>query len=147
MREITRYYAKAAPDFYKYIKVNPGVMQTLEKLKNQGLRMGIVTNRKKMTILNYLALNKYFKVKVGYLDVKSHKPFPETIVLALKKIGAKPEEAVYVGDSLSDFQAASKAGVKVIMYRKPKVTADYSISDFRKVLQIVEALNSKAVVF
>ncbi len=147
MREIIRYGAKVAPDFYKYIKVNPGVIYTLEKLKKQGLRMGIVTSRKNMRILSYFSLDKYFKTKIGYLDVKSHKPFPEPIILALKKTGAKPEEAVYVGDLLSDFQAANKAGVKVIMYRNPKVRGDYNIRDFRKILQIVEGLNSKAVVF
>jgi len=147
MREIIRYGSKLAPDFYKFIKVNPGVIYTLEKLKNQGLRMGIVTSRKNIKILGYFSLNKYFRVKVGYLDVKSHKPFPEPVILALKKLGVQAEEAVYVGDMLSDFQAASKAGVKVIMYRKPNVLADYNIRDFRKILQIVEGLNSKPVFF
>jgi HAD superfamily hydrolase (TIGR01509 family) len=147
MREIIRYGAKVAPDFYKYIKVNAGVIYTMEKLKKQGLRMGIVTSRKNMRILSYFSLDKYFKTKIGYLDVKSHKPFPEPIILALKKTGVKPEEAVYVGDLLSDFQAANKAGLKVIMYRNPKVRGDYNIRDFRKILQIVEGLNSKPVFF
>ncbi|MCX6814554.1 MAG: HAD family hydrolase [Candidatus Aenigmarchaeota archaeon] len=147
MKEIIRYGSKVAPDFYKYIRINPGVIYTLEKLKKQGFRMGIVTNRKKMRILSYLSLNKYFKTKVGYLDVKNRKPYPEPIYLALKRMGVQPEEAVYVGDLLSDFQAANKAGVKVIIYRNPKVGGDYNISDFRKILKIIEGLNSKVVVF
>ena len=45
-------------------------------------------------------------------DTVKHKPYPEPILAAVEKLGARPEESVYVGDTVNDLRAAKAAGVK-----------------------------------
>jgi pyrophosphatase PpaX len=47
-------------------------------------------------------------------DVARHKPHPDPLLLALERLGARPEEAAYVGDSPYDVAAAKAAGVHSI---------------------------------
>ena len=44
-------------------------------------------------------------------DVTHHKPHPETVTAALEKLGAKPEEAVMLGDTRFDIACSNNAGV------------------------------------
>jgi phosphoglycolate phosphatase-like HAD superfamily hydrolase len=49
---------------------------------------------------------------VTHEDVSSYKPDPEGILLALDRLGVKPEEAVVLGDHPFDMEAARRAGVR-----------------------------------
>lgn len=59
-------------------------------------------------------LIKYFDVIVTRESTKKHKPYPEPLLLACKKLKIKPAEAVYVGDHLIDFETAQNAGMDFI---------------------------------
>jgi len=51
-------------------------------------------------------------------DVKSSKPAPDLLQVALKKLGAPPDaSSVLIGDSVWDVEAAKKAGMPVIVVR------------------------------
>jgi HAD superfamily hydrolase (TIGR01549 family) len=50
-------------------------------------------------------------------DVKSAKPDPDIVQVALERAEAGPEEAIFVGDSVWDVQAAQRAGVPTIGFR------------------------------
>ncbi len=56
-------------------------------------------------------IDKYIKVAVLADDTKKHKPDPEPIFKCLKQIDIMPEDAIFIGDSFSDYQAANNAGV------------------------------------
>ena len=45
-------------------------------------------------------------------DVEVAKPDPDIVRVALKRAGVSPEEAVFIGDSVWDMKAASRAGVQ-----------------------------------
>ncbi len=47
-------------------------------------------------------------------DTEAHKPSPEPILLALERLGAGPERAVYVGDAPVDVAAGKAAGVATV---------------------------------
>lgn len=47
-------------------------------------------------------------------DVRESKPAPDLVRAALDKADARPEEAVFVGDTLWDVQAAAEAGVPCV---------------------------------
>jgi phosphoglycolate phosphatase len=49
-------------------------------------------------------------VIVGGEDITTHKPDPESLLLALHKLGASSGETVYVGDSVVDAQTAERVG-------------------------------------
>ena len=50
-------------------------------------------------------------VIVGRNTVGSHKPDPESLLAAIDRLGAVPEDALFVGDSRSDAVAADRGGV------------------------------------
>jgi len=59
-------------------------------------------------------LTMFFEVIVTREDTEKHKPEPEPLLLACKKLRIKPEEAVYIGDAVIDCQAARNAGTGFI---------------------------------
>jgi pyrophosphatase PpaX len=61
--------------------------------------------------LELLDIKQYFKVIVTADDTGEHKPNPAPVLKALELLGAEPEEALMVGDSVFDIQCAHNAGV------------------------------------
>ncbi|WP_251133152.1 HAD-IA family hydrolase [Halorubrum sp. 2020YC2] len=49
---------------------------------------------------------------VGRDTVETHKPDPESLLAAVDRLGAVPEDALFVGDSRSDAVTAERAGVE-----------------------------------
>jgi HAD superfamily hydrolase (TIGR01549 family) len=99
----------------------PGVREMLQKLKSDGFRLGIVTNKSCedefedrrigcMIELERTDIAGFFSTMVGFEAVKEQKPSPEGINLALFDLGVKPEGALMVGDSPADIAAAKAAG-------------------------------------
>ncbi|MBS7248674.1 MAG: HAD-IA family hydrolase [Candidatus Jordarchaeales archaeon] len=89
----------------------------LEKLKEGGLRIGVVSRNSRRCILaslEKLGLTKHVDVIIGREDTQRTKPNPEPIIYALKLLGVEADEAVYVGDHPYDLAAASAAGVTFI---------------------------------
>ncbi|WP_455684585.1 HAD family hydrolase [Thomasclavelia sp.] len=56
-------------------------------------------------------IDKYMKAVILADDTLKHKPDPEPILKCLKDIRLEPKEVIYIGDSLSDYQAANSAEV------------------------------------
>lgn len=99
----------------EYVTEFDGVNSTLEQLKEQGIKMAIVSTKKRDTIERGLKLMKaehYFEFYIGIEDVKNVKPDPEPVLLALKKLGVSNERALMIGDNYHDILAGKNAGVK-----------------------------------
>ena len=102
---------------YREIRLFPGVEPVLERLRDEGRKLGVVTVKSRMTVeltFELLPLGSYFTVVVNGDDVTQHKPDPAGLELALERLGARPEDAAYVGDSPFDLQAANAAGLGAI---------------------------------
>jgi pyrophosphatase PpaX len=96
------------------IREFPYVKEVLERLHLSGIRLGVVTNKVRLTTekgLAFYGLDKYMDVVVTADEVKSAKPDPEGILLAVSRLGCDPERTLMVGDSQFDLQAAQNAGV------------------------------------
>jgi pyrophosphatase PpaX len=95
-----------------------GIEDALRLLSDDGRRMGIVTAKRLMTVrlaFDVLPeLEQFFEVVVGADDTERHKPHPDPIFAALDRLGARPEDTVYVGDSPFDVAAAKAAGVTAV---------------------------------
>ena len=90
---------------------------TIEMLHARGLLLGIVTTkfrRRIETILQREDLGDRFNVVVGAEDVSAHKPDPESLFLAMKRLEGSPAETLYVGDNIVDAGAAQHAGVSFV---------------------------------
>jgi pyrophosphatase PpaX len=80
-------------------------------------RLAIVTSKSAETTamaFRAVGLREYFDTVVTASDTDAHKPSPEPIVLALERLGASPERAVYVGDAPVDVAAGKAAGVTTV---------------------------------
>jgi pyrophosphatase PpaX len=94
-----------------------GVLDVLETLKAEGRRLGVVSAKLRPTVEHVFVgagMNDLFDVVVGSDDTERHKPEPEPVLKALELLGARAEDAAYVGDSPFDVAAARAAGVYAV---------------------------------
>ena len=105
-------------NFSDLITLFPGMKEQVMKCKALGYKTGLVTSRFKRTAMEGLEkfdLTKYFDVIITPEDTDKHKPDPEPVNIALERLGAKPENAVMLGDTMFDIQCANNAGVGSIL--------------------------------
>ena len=94
----------------------PGIIDMLRRLKAQGKRMAIVSNKLDPAVkeLNERFFKEYIDLAVGESDTVRRKPAPDMVNTILQTLGITKEEMVYVGDSEVDLQTARNAGVGCI---------------------------------
>lgn len=93
------------------------VLALLPGLRAEGRKLGIVTAKRHRTIA--LAVDRFpalaeVDVVIAHEDTDRHKPDPDPVLLAIRRLGAEPSQAAYVGDSPFDVRAAKAAGAFAI---------------------------------
>jgi pyrophosphatase PpaX len=91
-----------------------GVAETLALLKGRGHPTALVTSKSNdlaHRALSWLRLTSSIDVVVGMDSTERHKPDPAPVLFALEALGAKPADAVFLGDSPHDIAAGNAAGV------------------------------------
>lgn len=93
------------------------VIDLLKKLQENNIKLAINTNKKQ--ILTEELVNKFFKdinfVKIiGYSERIASKPSPDGVFEILKFANMSLEDAIYIGDGLSDVKTAENAGIDCI---------------------------------
>jgi len=94
----------------------PDVVQTLERLRQRGAHLAVVTNKESaytQTVLDAHALTPYFGAIVCGDTFASKKPSPEGVLACLAQFGVSAADALFVGDSSIDVATARNAGVPV----------------------------------
>ena len=93
-----------------------GIMEMLTALREQGIRVAVVSNKFDAATKKLCA--KYFgdlvEVAIGERAGVRKKPAPDTVYEALKELGVTLEGAVYIGDSDVDIQTARNCGMPCI---------------------------------
>ena len=95
----------------------PGVVETLEKLHECGVRMAVLTNKPERfsrDLCAGLGLAQYFFRIYGGNSFEQKKPDPVGIRTLMQQAGAKPQETWMVGDSATDVLTARNAGVRAV---------------------------------
>jgi pyrophosphatase PpaX len=95
------------------VSLFPGVADVVPKLRNAGIRLGIVTTKMRPTTLRaleLLGLVGSMETIVTLDDVEHAKPHPEPVVKAIQALGVDPSETLMVGDSTVDMESAIAAG-------------------------------------
>ncbi len=147
-RYVTTYRAifNTIKDAYK-IHLYPGVLETLDTLHRNGVRMAIASSRSKASLQEYCAelhIGEYFQMLVGGGDVTNGKPSPEPVNHILSAQGWNSNETLVVGDMNVDILMGKRAGTAVcgVTYGNGSAAelqeagADYIISDFSSLLSI-----------
>ena len=93
-----------------------GILTLMKKLKDDGYKMAIVSNKIDSAVrnLNLRFFSGYVDVAIGERAGIKRKPAPDTVFEALRELGSKVEEAVYIGDSEVDFETANNSGLECI---------------------------------
>ncbi len=99
-------------------QIDKNIIDTLEYLKRRGIRMCLISNADVIDKICWDSspLNKYFEHTIFSCDVGVLKPNKEIYDIGLKKMGVKPENAVFIGDGGSgELQGARDMGLKTIL--------------------------------
>jgi HAD superfamily hydrolase (TIGR01509 family) len=89
----------------------------IEELRRRGHRVVLASSAKEHEVDHYLDLLDARELADDWTtsaDVEATKPAPDLVESALEKAGANPDEAVLVGDSTWDVEAAHRAGVAAV---------------------------------
>ncbi|MEK7070607.1 MAG: HAD family hydrolase [Patescibacteria group bacterium] len=128
---------------YSSLRYHDGIKEVHEKLADDYL-IGLVTSRYHAGIFDKPGLKdlkEYYSVVVGYEDTSKHKPDPEPLLLACAQMNVNPAQCVYVGDALTDIQAAKSAGMKSILFaEKNTASADACASKLIDLPAVIKKL-------
>ncbi len=117
VEELVRVYRAHNEPLHSELRLCFGMDDVLVHLKDDGRRLGLVSAKRRATVeLAFAAteIGHLFDVVVGGDEAVNQKPAPDTLLLALERLGASPDEAVYVGDSPFDMGAARAGGLHAI---------------------------------
>ena len=117
-------FARALPTYERYYAEEsgrrsvpfPGVIEGLRALHDAGLPLACITNKAERFTLDLLqrtGLDGYFQVVVCGDTVVRKKPDPEPVITACARLDVRPADALMIGDSANDVQAARAAGCPV----------------------------------
>ena len=100
-----------------HTKPYEGIIPLMRQLKERGYKMAIVSNKIDSAVkeLNERFFSEFVEVAIGERTGIQRKPAPDTVFEALKELGSKAEESVYIGDSEVDFATAKNAGISCIL--------------------------------
>lgn len=124
--------------FISYMKPEPHLVSLLKWLKPR-CRTAIATNRADTieAVLEEFGLEEYFDRVVSSADVSRPKPDPEILNIILDHFNADSKEAVYVGDSSLDEQAAKAAGVHFVAFNNASLSADNHIKTLNQLQNLL----------
>lgn len=145
---------------YYHRELRPDAKPMLQGLKDQGIRMGVISNTASQTqvieILHEYNIRHYFDSV--YLSSLSgfRKPHPELFYAASASLDVKPGESIYVGDTISrDVRGARGAGYFAVIRINSHLTAlsdamtkieeddaDYVIGNLQEIVGIVKKINA-----
>ncbi len=126
----------------------PGVLETLQELKAQGVRLAIASSRHRHTLDRYvseLGLASLVEMTVGADDVTKAKPDPEPVNIILRTLNVPAGEAVMVGDAPYDILMGRAAGCRTIAVTYGNGTAedlkaagaDFLAGHFNEIIQML----------
>ena len=107
---------------YGEFHLYPDVQRTVEKLKQITLKLGIITGGYAEDIdrvLQKIGLERLFDLYVGVNTTGKRKPHPKVFKYALRQLGLRPREAIFVGDNFeADYLGAEKAGLVPVLIER-----------------------------
>jgi len=129
---------------YAQARLYPEVRKVLRRLRERGLKLGVVTNGLKSDIdkvLPQVGLTDAFDIVVVTDSVGKMKPDKEIFLHALKKLDVKPHEAIFIGDRIEeDYDGAKNAGIKALLIdRENKIEENVDkIQSLKEILEILD---------
>lgn len=128
----------------------PNLLTVLDQLSSDGWDFAVCTNKHERLariLLKDLDLTERFVAITGGNTFENKKPHPEHLLKTIALTTSKPENAIMVGDSISDINAAKAAGIPVIAVdfgytpvHVKDLSPDIVISDFDQLHEAIESI-------
>ncbi|RLG06941.1 MAG: hypothetical protein DRN68_06185 [Thaumarchaeota archaeon] len=118
MKLVDEVYIPYELEAAKAAELKEGVKDVLMKLRAMGFKLAIASNNGRLGVnlaLKNTSIKHFFDVIVTRNDVNRMKPSGALIIEAIRRLGVKPSEAVYVGDTAYDVLAAHEVGILSIV--------------------------------
>jgi pyrophosphatase PpaX len=115
--ELVRVYRAHNEPLHDELEACAGMEDVLVRLHEQGRRLGVVTAKRRATVelaFARIPIAHLFETVVGGDETQKHKPNPEPLLEAARRLHVSPGECAYVGDSPFDIRAAKAAGMHAI---------------------------------
>ena len=116
--ELTRAYREHNDDVHdEKVHAFPGTREALESLREQGIRMGIVTSKRSMSAergLREAGIADLLEFVIAPDTWPEHKPNPGPVLHGCDLLELPPAACLYVGDSRFDIQAGTAAGCRTV---------------------------------
>jgi HAD superfamily hydrolase (TIGR01509 family) len=106
--------------FIEEVELMDGARDLITQLKDRGHTVVLASSAKQQEIDHYLDLLEARDLADGWTssaDVTSTKPQPDLVEAALKRVDGASDDAVMVGDTPWDIEAAKSAGVPTLAVR------------------------------
>ncbi|KQT54970.1 phosphoglycolate phosphatase [Aureimonas sp. Leaf454] len=119
-RIVDRFLKIYNPRATELTTLNAGASDTTRHFHEIGLPIGVVTNKpdaETREILQHFGVLDLMAVVVGGDAGPAKKPAPDLLFLACETLSIQPSEALFVGDSENDVEAAKAAGMRVVAVR------------------------------
>lgn len=125
-----------------YCSLFEDTIDTLEYLKDK-YKLAIITNgesKEQHGKIDLTGINDYFDEILASYDIGIDKPDPRIFTYMCDKLGVKPEEAVYVGDTFSyDIVGSYKAGLTPVwMCTDPMRPCDANVTRISRISELKE---------
>lgn len=149
----TAYSAYHRSQHDRLIQPFNGVRETLAEIAGRGIKMAVVTSKKRPMALRGLAcygLDQYIQTVVTCQDCEEHKPMPGPSLLALKQLGLDGSDCIGVGDSPFDLQSAKGAGCLTAAVRYTSFDwnfilnegkPDYVLNTMKDLVKLIDRIN------
>ncbi len=126
-------------EFLKLLNVEPDLTPLLKTIRPP-LKTAIATNRTDTMdrLLAEFRLTEYFDLVVTSVDIKRPKPHPDMLLKVVSHFGIASDQALYVGDSQVDAEAAAAAKVPFVAYRNKDLQTPYHIGRLKELKRFLE---------
>lgn len=118
LRKVAKIMDEIELDAIDGASILDGVVETLEMLKNLGLKIGIITRSCReyaISVIEKFGLQKVIDAVAARDDVLRPKPAAEHPLYLMKILGVKPSETALVGDHPMDALCAENADIKFFL--------------------------------
>jgi len=128
-----------------YPTVYPGVIETLQSLRDAGVAVAVCTNKPERFVrplLDALELGHFFECIVGGDTLPERKPSAVPLLHVVDHFGLQPAQCLMVGDSATDLQtaAAAKVPMALVTYGYLRGMDPHSVPDVRVIDDMRELL-------
>ena len=149
--DLAEYRAAYAANSCIKTALYPNTLPVLQALKEKEMQMAVATMKPREStavVLEKLGIRPYFSTVLSADDMHAPKPDPWSVYFCAQKAGVAPQQALIIGDSMTDVGAGKASGAVIVAVlsgysgreKMQESGADYLVEEIGGLLPILERL-------